>query len=141
MRFTFEAGQNEELRKEILDIIRSEIRKTTGQTIKEMVEEHMKTTDVAARVVASFKELVDRQLKLFASGYGSKAAGDIIAVKFREIVDKQFEEFFQARCIKFLSEYMDAHIEILTNSMSSFLKILDKLPHSLKTVREIKSGL
>jgi hypothetical protein len=118
MKLTLELGRDDELRNEVLGMIRAEVRNLTGEEIRSLVKQSINEQNIPSRVVAAFKDLVGAQIEAFRSGYGRLAAEDIIKVKFDEVVAKHFETFFQKQCIPFLTDYVKNKLESMGSSVN-----------------------
>lgn len=126
MKITLEVGKDEELRTEILKLIRSEARNITGEEIREIVKTCMLEQNIPARVISAFKDLVNSQIKQFESGYGKIQANEILKNKFSEIVDKQFNDFFKQQCIPYLQNYIKNNLLSTAQLITGILKSTDK---------------
>jgi hypothetical protein len=122
MKLTLDIGRDEELRQEILKLIRTEVRSITGEEIRELVKQQINEQNIPARVVAAFKDLVNAQINMFKSTYGRMAAEDILKAKFQEVVDKNFESFFQKQCIPFLTNHIKNNFANTLNSIQNIMK-------------------
>lgn len=126
MKLTLDVGRDEELREDILKLIRSEVRAVTGEEIRELVKQYMNQQNIPVRVVSAFKDLVNSQINQFKSGYGRMAAEDMIKAKFQEIVDKHFEVFFQKQCIPFLADYIKKNLESISGTINLVRNLIGK---------------
>lgn len=71
MKITIEVGQDAELRKQILEIVATQVKKIAGEEIKELVTTHLQQINIAAKVSSALKDLVNRQINFAIQGYGS----------------------------------------------------------------------
>ena len=126
MKITLELGRDEELRQEVLNMIRVEVRNITGLEIRELVKEHINEQNIPARVVAAFKDLVVREIEQFKNGYGRMSAEDIIKAKFEEVVQQRFEAFFKQQCVPFLANYVKTRLEGLSGPINLVKGLLAK---------------
>jgi predicted metal-dependent peptidase len=126
MKVTFEVGRDEELRKDLLDIIRTEVRSITGQEIRDMVREHLQASDVAARVASAFKELVNTQITNFTKGYGRQIAEQMFASKLDELATKQIAELFEKRAPAFVQKYVNDNLTTLSGAAAKFAALIKK---------------
>lgn len=124
MRVTFEVGKDEQLRKELLELIRAEVRNITGQEIRELAREYMAELNVAGKVSSVLKELTNQHLEDMARSYGRLLVNDLMEAKFKEIVDTRFESFFQERCMPFLKEYLGPNLDNVTKTISGLRAIM-----------------
>jgi hypothetical protein len=126
MKVTFEVGRDEELRKELLELIRSEVRSITGQEIRDIAKEYMAELNVAGKVSSVFKELVNSHLDDMARSYGRLLVNDIIEARFKEVVDIRFEAFFKERCIPFLQEYLGPNLNTVSKTLTGLRDLLSR---------------
>jgi len=124
MKLTVEIGRDEELRKEIINLIRTEIRNISGEEIREMVKQCMNEQNIPARVVSAFKDLVTAELDRFSRGYGRMTAEKIIKDKFQDIVENHFDSFFEKKAMPFLKDYVTNNLESISGTVNIIKNIL-----------------
>ena len=58
MKLTIDIGEDEQLRKEILLLVATQIKKLTGDEIKKMVREQLSQIDMSSKVVSAIKDYI-----------------------------------------------------------------------------------
>jgi len=123
MKLTIEVGQDEELRKEILKMIQTEIRRITGDQIKEMTMEFLNQTNVAAKATSAVKEFVNKQLDFFIRGYGDMVVKQEMNKKMEDWINKNFQTYFDQN----VKAYIETFIGGKVKSMTDFMEMLKSL--------------
>lgn len=62
MKLTFQIGRDEELRKDIIKLVQREIKSITDDEIRKMCQDHFNNVNVAAKVTATIKDLLNKQI-------------------------------------------------------------------------------
>lgn len=122
MKLTIEIGQDEELRKEIMHLVAVQIKKVTGDEIRQMAQEYLSQVNVAAKVTSTIKDLLNKQIDFVIRGYGDMTIKQEMDKKFTDWIDKNFVTYFNQHAKDFIRSY----IEEKTTSIQDFLNLIKK---------------
>ncbi len=123
MKLTIEIGRDEELRKEILHLIRVEIQKITNDEIKSMAKEYLTQVNITAKATNAIKELLNKQLTSILQGYGELSIKKEVETKINEWFDKNFVSYFNQNIKGFIKEYIEGKV----NTIQEFLALSKKV--------------
>jgi len=122
MKITLELGQDEELRKEVMRIIREEIKRMSNDEIRKIIIEYVKETDIPAKVVSAAKDFVNKQLDMFMKGYGSMTIRQELDKKIENWLSSNLENYFD----KNVRQFVKLYVEDKAQSFKDFISSLGK---------------
>lgn len=122
MKLTIEIGQDEELRKEILHMVAVQIKKVTGDEIRQMAQQYLAQVNVASKVTSAIKDLLNKQIDFVVRGYGDVVIKQEMEKKFTDWIEKNFVSYFNQHAKEFIRSY----IEEKTTTIQDFLNLIKR---------------
>ena len=122
MKLTIEIGQDEELRKEIIHMVAVQIKKITGDEIRQMAQQYLSQVNVAAKVTSSIKDLLNKQIDFVMRGYADMSIKQELDKKFTDWIEKNFVTYFNQHA----KDFIRAYIEEKTTNIQDFLNLIKR---------------
>ena len=123
MKLTIEIGRDDELRKEILKLVKREISNISMDEIRKMTEDYLQNVNVAAKVTSTIKDLLNKQVDYLTKGYGEMVVKQQMDKRMDEWLEKNFKNYFEEKCKPFIRDYLDSKAE----SFGAFVKLVNNV--------------
>lgn len=122
MKLTVQIGRDEELRKEILNLVHREIQNITNEEIRNMAQNHLNSVNIAAKVTSTIKDLLNKQIDFLVRGYGDTVIRQRMEEKMTEWVQNSFERWFDTNAKQFIRSYLEDKVK----TIKEFFELMDR---------------
>lgn len=122
MKLTVQIGRDEELRQEVLKLVKREIKQISDGEIHKMARDYLNDVNISAKVTNTIKDVVNKQIDFLVRGYGDVTIRQKMNGKMNHWVENNFEKWFSGNAKEYIRNYLDGKVQ----SFKEFTQLLDK---------------